>query len=262
MVLSMKITSDQAADAVLEMMEGLGATWANGWTRREAGCLMAVSGVPLATLNGVLVASETFDASMTARLLDEVVATGLPHCLQVRPACESDASALAAERSLVREEHVIPLMVLEDPTLLGAATRSDELSIRQLAPEEALVHSEVASVGFGAPVELFEELATPSMLATPGVRCYVGEVAGEPVTTAMGFSTGSHVSIFSVATPAQHRGNGYASAVTARAAADGLGAGATWAWLQSSPDGFSVYERLGFRTLESWSCWYGEPEAN
>jgi hypothetical protein len=43
--------------------------------------------------------------------------------------------------------------------------------------------------------------------------------------------------------------------VTARAAADGFAAGATWAWLQSSTTGYHVYEALGFRTLERWLCW-------
>jgi hypothetical protein len=43
--------------------------------------------------------------------------------------------------------------------------------------------------------------------------------------------------------------------VTTRAVADGLAAGAKWAWLQSSEPGYPVYERLGFRTAEGWSCW-------
>ncbi|MGO9583822.1 MAG: hypothetical protein ACLP36_13570 [Acidimicrobiales bacterium] len=43
--------------------------------------------------------------------------------------------------------------------------------------------------------------------------------------------------------------------MTARVASDGLAAGAKWAWLQSSPEGYRVYERLGFRTLERWDFW-------
>jgi len=36
---------------------------------------------------------------------------------------------------------------------------------------------------------------------------------------------------------------------------DGFDEGAQWAWLQSSAAGYRVYERLGFRMLESWQCW-------
>jgi hypothetical protein len=43
--------------------------------------------------------------------------------------------------------------------------------------------------------------------------------------------------------------------VTARAVADGLAAGAQFAWLQSSAAGYGVYERLGFTTSETWRCW-------
>jgi hypothetical protein len=32
--------------------------------------------------------------------------------------------------------------------------------------------------------------------------------------------------------------------------------GVSWAWLQSSEAGYSVYERLGFTTIERWPCWF------
>ena len=35
----------------------------------------------------------------------------------------------------------------------------------------------------------------------------------------------------------------------------GSAAGAAWAWLQSSPPGYGIYARLGFRTVETWDCW-------
>jgi hypothetical protein len=47
--------------------------------------------------------------------------------------------------------------------------------------------------------------------------------------------------------------------MTARVIYDGLVAGAEWAWLQSSPAGYNVYERLGFRTVELWDCWVLQP---
>jgi N-acetylglutamate synthase len=64
-----------------------------------------------------------------------------------------------------------------------------------------------------------------------------------------------HVGVFNVATPSRHRRRGYGAAVTARVVADGVAAGASWAWLQSSPSGYAIYERLGFRTLERWLTW-------
>jgi predicted GNAT family acetyltransferase len=60
---------------------------------------------------------------------------------------------------------------------------------------------------------------------------------------------------FNIATPPADRRRGYGAAVTARAVTDGLAAGARWSWLQSSVAGYPVYERLGFRTVESWQSW-------
>ena len=45
-------------------------------------------------------------------------------------------------------------------------------------------------------------------------------------------------------------------AVTARVVADGVRAGAHTAYLQASPWGIRVYERMGFRTVETWPCFY------
>ncbi len=146
-------------------------------------------------------------------------------------------------------------MVLEGPGVLEAAQQVDGLDIRELAPEAAQEHVAIAARGFGAPEELMAQLATPAVLGMPGVRCYVGEVDGEPVTTGIGLTLPPFVGIFSIATPPPYRGRGYAGAVTARAAADGLAGGAQWAWLQSSPAGYPVYTRLGFKTLERWSSW-------
>jgi predicted GNAT family acetyltransferase len=98
-------------------------------------------------------------------------------------------------------------------------------------------------------------LLPPVVLNLDGMRAYVGEVDGEVVTTALGMTRADNVGIFNVATPPEHRRRGYGAAVTARAAADGFAAGATWAWLQSSTAGYHVYEAIGFRTLERWLCW-------
>src|SRR5207302_6773732 len=213
-----------------------------------------VTGVGIPTLNGVWVASPDARADDVADLLDQVAATGLPHCLQARPGVAARLQDQATARGMEPEEH-IPLMVLEDPSDIATDAATDALLIRELAPAEAPEHARLAAAGFEAPAEPFLQLMTPSVLAAPGVRCYFGEVDGEPVTTAMGLTLGSYVGIFNVATPPAYRRRGYGAAVTARAVADGVAAGATWAWLQSSGAGYHVYNRLGFRTTEDWQCW-------
>ena len=117
------------------------------------------------------------------------------------------------------------------------------------------MHADVAAAGFEAPEQLFRQLITADVLGLQGVRCYVGEVGGQAVTTGMGVTLGASVGVFSIATPPAYRGHGYGAAITGRAVADGLAAGAKWSWLQSTPIGYPTYYRLGFRTVETWPCW-------
>jgi hypothetical protein len=248
------IDSAVAAAAFVETFEFFESVIQGGWTRAKGGGLAAVSGVAFPTLNGVWVERLEADPEDIADLLDEVAATGLPHCLQFRPGGADRMARLAASRGMTRDED-IPLMVAEDPAQLSAAQAVSALTIRELLPDEAHLHARLAAAGFEAPEEMFLQLMTPSVLAAPGVRCYVGEARGQPVTTGLGVTLGSYVAIFNIATPSAHRRRGYGAAVTARAVADGLAAGAKWSWLQSSPAGYKVYGSLGFRTVESWQCW-------
>jgi predicted acetyltransferase len=68
---------------------------------------------------------------------------------------------------------------------------------------------------------------------------------------------GAAVGIFNVATPKSHRGNGYGTAVTSRAVVEGFSAGAAFAYLQSSAIGESVYRRLGFEQVSTYTIAFG-----
>jgi ribosomal protein S18 acetylase RimI-like enzyme len=248
------IDAATAAGALVETWHYLASAVPGGWARSNGAGVAAVTRVAVPTLNGVWVQKVDADANDISDLLDQVAATGLPHCLQFRPGAATHLVSLAASRGMTHLED-IPLMVSEDPGQLNAAQAVDGLMIRELVPDEAPLHARVAAAGFEAPPEMFLQLMTPAVLATPGVRCYLGEAGGQAVTTGLGVKLGSNVGIFNIATPPEHRRRGYGAAVTARAVADGLAAGAQWSWLQSSAEGYRVYERLGFRTIEAWPCY-------
>lgn len=256
----MSVHGDDVARALADTWELLFAGIADGWFRREGGVVAAVSHAPVATLNGVWSERVDLDAALVDDLLDQVEAYHVPCCLQLRTKADPALTAMATARGMSLQE-TIPLMLLEDPSALTAAQDVDTLVVRELAPEEAGVHARIMALGFGAPEAIFAQLLTPSVLALSGVRCYVGEVGSEPVTTSLGATVGSSTGVFNVATPPEHRGHGYGAALTARAAADGLAEGAEWAWLQSSAAGYGIYQKLGFRTVESWPCWIKEDGA-
>jgi hypothetical protein len=253
--------------AVDDVAEALSSTWEvvvgaipGAWCERRGGAIAAVTGADVANLNGVWVYSASADPDVVGSLLDRVDDTGLPYCLQVRPTALPVLVASADKRTSVRSEDV-PLMVLDDPKTLDSVPDPPELVLRQLAPDEAELHVLTAAAGFGSPERVFRHVVTPATLSLPGVRCYLGEAEGYPVTTCIGVSLREAVGIFNVATPPGHRARGYGAAVTARAVRDGLASGGRFAFLQSSPEGFDVYQRMGFRTLEHWPSWVSEPEA-
>ena len=147
------------------------------------------------------------------------------------------ARAAAGRRGMTPDEDA-PLMCATSPP---AAPVPEELTVRRLAAEEAAVHIQVAAAGFDAPVAVFEPLVTARLLRTHGVSVYVGEVDGEAVVTGMSVVVGAGVAIANVATLPGRRRRGYGAALTARACADGLAAGAWYAWLQATGMAERVY---------------------
>jgi hypothetical protein len=250
----MPLDADTVASALASTLEQLFVAIPGGWVRRENGILGATSGVPVPTLNGIWPEETAPDEMVVSELLDQIAKSGLPHCLQLRPGAPEKLAALAAQRGMVEIEP-LPLMVLENPERLAAAQRVKQLRIRQLEADEALLHARIGARGFEAPEEVFAQLTPPAILMRPGTRCYVGTMGEDPVTTGIGVTLDDVVGIFNIATPPEHRGHGFGAAVTARAASDGLANGASWSYLQSSVAGYGVYERLGYKTLERWSCW-------
>jgi hypothetical protein len=248
------ISAETAAGALLESWRQLANAMPEGWSRDIEGAVGMVTGVRGPALNGVWVERLDADPALIADLLDAVEAAGFGCCLQYRPDADAGIAGVAIARGMIRDDDV-PLMVFEGPSSPDTPALDPRLQIRQLEMDEGHLAAQTASEGFEAPIEPFLAMATPSVLRYPGVRYYLGAVDGEPVTTGVGVTFGDSVGIFNIATPPPHRRHGYGAAVTRRAVADGLAAGATWAWLQSSTDGYAVYERLGFRTVERWHCW-------
>jgi predicted GNAT family acetyltransferase len=248
------VEADIVASALASVQEHLISAVPGGWVRRENGFVSGVTGVALPTLNGVLPEHVELDEAEVSAALAEVARSGVPYCLQLRPGAPEQLANLAASRGMMKGDP-IPLMVLETSDGLEAAQNVDGLRIRQLEPDEAVLHARIAARGFETPEEPLVQLMTPELLRRPGTRCYLGEIGGETVTTSLGVTLGASVGVFNVATPRQHRGRGFGAAVTARAVADGLTSGAQWSFLQSSTAGYGVYLRIGYAEVERWDCW-------
>jgi ribosomal protein S18 acetylase RimI-like enzyme len=216
--------------------------------------MAAATGVPVAMMNGVWVANPRAQAAVVAELAGEVSRTGLPHCLQLRPG--SDPALLELPVSLGLHPHDdVPMMALSRLDAVERTLEAATANVRTLDPAEAPLHCSLAARGFEMPLEIIAAIAGPASLALPGVKAYVAEVDGRPLSTALAITFDGQVGIFNVATPAEHRRRGLGAAVTAFAVRDAFTEGASRAWLQTSPLGRRTYERLGFSVIESWKTW-------
>lgn len=248
-------TADEVARSNVRAWELLVGAVPGSWIRRDGGVLGVMTGVRLGGFNGVWGEVRDVDAAAVARLLDAVRGAGVPYRLQLRQGWGPEVDEVARERGLVRVAGE-PLMVLDDDRRLAPALEVDGLALRQLAPDQGATHARVAAGGQVVRDEAaYLSVTSPEVLRTEGLRCYVGELEGRPVTTALSVTTGDCVAVFSVATLPGHRRRGFGSAVTSRAVLDGFDAGARWAWLSASEAGFPVYRDMGFVTVERLDMW-------
>lgn len=251
----MATDSNIVAAAVTETLARLFESAPSEWLRRESGVLAAVTGVPLVFFNGIWTESTAPSGRAVSELLEQVAASGLPYCAQLRP---GTPRAIAEQVDSTGMEYFesIPLMVLEaDDAELAEAQKVRGLKFRPVTAEEISLHTHMVAEASALDEADFSQLFNRELFSSPEVACYLGEVRGKPVTTGLALRVGENVGIFSISTPVRERGRGYGSAVTARLVADAFRAGARRAWLQSSPSGYRVYQRLGFETIECWDCW-------
>lgn len=142
-----------------------------------------------------------------------------------------------------------PCMVRErggDPTPSPAELRvaevQDDAGMREVWPvlDEAFCDHRVPEPSWDARV-LAEDY-----------RVWVGRVDGRAVTTATAFVGYGFVGVYAVATLAEARGRGYGEAVTWAATLCRPDLPAT---LQASEMGRPVYERMGYRTVTTFTVW-------
>lgn len=249
-----------AVEALLAAMRRLFASLPDGeWTDGlDLAWYSAGLGIP--RFNGLVVLGARADEGTAAAWLDELVFRGLPHAVLSRPSAPQWVAPLAAAYSLTTIEHE-PFMCHLDPAEVGAAPQGSPAQlvidvVDPADPGEVRTAAQLLAEGFQAPVELLAPLVASEVLALDEMTAYVGRAAGQPCTTGLGALTRGHVGVFNIATPPTDRGRGYGAAVTARVVADGVRAGAHTAYLQSSPMGLGIYQRMGFRTAETWACYY------
>ena len=220
-----------------------------GISQREGGVVATVSGVSLPLFNQVVIESDDASAEALAEAVALVSSAGVPFLAVLRDGPD-DRFVPVVERLGLREvgEERLPGMALhpiEEPP-----PSPPELEVR-VALDRAGVETHALINAIAADVDpgVLAFLAELGLERDADATVVVGWLDGRPVTTAMGFRTGSVVGVYSVATVPQARRRGLGAAMTREILRAGLRTGCDTAVLQSSEMGLGLYESLGFRTV-------------
>ena len=140
------------------------------------------------------------------------------------------------------------------PSAARAAPIPSELKISEVVSRNDLEEFDRASVeGFESPRsgESLQWHAEAS-LGHANMRYYIGSVGGRAVSVSIGCVSGGVIGVYGVATVPDHRRRGYGTAMTqiALSAAPDLPA-----VLEPSPEGASMYRRMGFAEIGQIVHW-------
>ena len=156
----------------------------------------------------------------------------------------------------------VPRMLLAP--LPSAPSGPADLEIRRVTTRtEWHDFCSAAGRGFGIPA-WYLRIAFARPLAgeavPPGsIRPFVGYVDGRAVATAAQATSDGVTGIFFVGTVPEMRRRGFGQALTWAAVEDGRSLGADAAWLQSTPEGRPLYEKMGFRRAFDDLDWVSPP---
>lgn len=169
---------------------------------------------------------------------------GMPFSMLCRSA---DGAELAAAGFGAAGES--PLMIAEVESI---ASR-DGVEIRRADAASWDEHVRVAAQGFGFPASVARKVFGPWWVGDDRYTALVAREDGEPASTATVVVLDGVAGIYNVATPERFRRRGLGEAVTAAAVVEGARRGCRTATLQASAMGRPIYERMGFRTVTTWT---------
>jgi ribosomal protein S18 acetylase RimI-like enzyme len=250
-------------DRLHQVLESVGERLASvleraRFERGDGYCFMAFPTFPIRDLNGVWADTDAAADQLAARCA-QAKELGTPFTVMTR-AGKTPAVERAARELGLTNEIPIPGMTV---TPQGLNEPSSDLEAIRVETADGLAQAlAVVARGFGVPADLVASVYSLEVAELEGFETYLGRADGHDVSTAVGFTIDGTTGIFSVATPEEHRGRGYGAAITAEAVRDGFAAGADLAGLQSSPMGESVYRRLGFRVVETYTLFAPPPKSH
>jgi GNAT superfamily N-acetyltransferase len=263
MPLEQPVAADPGREAwhenFVEAIAALARAMPTGEVRRTEGVTLVRSGLAIRSFNCAFALDRPPSVDGLPEQIERVFSGGrIPWMLvttaETTPALEPVVRALRLKRV-----GAMPGMVWE-PLPTSPPTAPQGLEIRRIVdPIDARKFARTMMRGFEVDPGLLdawaEHVSTASLAPSTNRAYYLGYVGGQPVCTAVRCSTRDIAGIYGVSTLPVFRRRGLGAAITSRAATDGREEGCRRSYLQSSPIGRTVYERIGYRFVEEYHLW-------
>jgi GNAT superfamily N-acetyltransferase len=239
---------------------GLRAAWLRhartsgaGVVERFDGILGTLTGLPDDTLNTAFVEHEPTDPPAAVHRVDAWFSSHGQHLGLDLERGRHPAVERAVEAAGLRMIGSRPAMAVALPRPAAGPGAVEVVRVGDGRDLDRL--RSVQSRVFGLDPTVAGRFLSEELLADPGYRAFLAVVDGEAVGSSSIHLDGGSAGVFGVATVPGARRRGVGAALTGRCLAEAAEAGADLAWLQSTPDGLSVYERLGFSVVADWDVW-------
>ncbi len=251
---------ESVAANLRESFRAVASHRADGELKEMEGVSIASAGVTFQMFNAAfLSAPVTTESQLDVRVAEAAVYFASRSQRWSYWICQGwlDGRARRRLQSVLRKRHLF--QAVELPGMIADAVNPPErplpsMDVRRVS--DGPVKDAFCTIGstcFNVPLQWFCEV-----FDGPGIwndfAAYVGYVDGEPVSTAATVIGGGAIGIYNVATMPGHRRGGYGEAVM-RHALDTARAehGLSKTILQSTPQGYDLYQRMGYRTVTSVS---------
>ena len=220
------------------------------------GLILSLTNVPEPSLNSAFVEREPSDpGGALAWAEDEMARRG--HLFGVDyppgrwPALDRAVRRAGLEILLSR-----PVMVVE-PVALAEVPAPPGIRIRPVEERnQALTLARVDAAAFGTRPEISEAAFAPGLIGVEGTRGFLAWDDDRAVGSAVAQEGAGATSVFGVGVLPEDRRRGIGAALTVATA---RAFPADLAWLVPSEMAKPMYERLGFRDLETWEVWVRRP---
>lgn len=192
------------------------------------------------------------DAQSIRQIQRYVDNVGLPFWWWIFPSAktaETTNQIKAAGYSFVLS---VPCMLADLNFLPNGESRDMSITVSRVSNKEDLaLWRDVSFAGFDFPPHVYDQYDrfTASFNLAPDApqKFFLAFESGKPVATSLLFLSDNAAGIYFITTLAEHRQKGIGLELTRSTMRCAKRAGARFATLQSSPEGFHVYERAGFK---------------